>query len=60
MCDLMWADPQPSLGRSPSKRGVGLSFGPDVTDDFLATNDLSLIIRSHEVTRKRKVARVVA
>jgi len=31
MCDIMWSDPQPQAGRSPSKRGVGLSFGPDVT-----------------------------
>mmetsp|Transcript_64556 Transcript_64556/g.179121 ORF Transcript_64556/g.179121 Transcript_64556/m.179121 type:complete len:412 (-) Transcript_64556:286-1521(-) len=49
MCDLMWADPQPLPGRSPSKRGVGLSFGPDVTASFLEKNDLKLVIRSHEV-----------
>jgi serine/threonine-protein phosphatase 5 len=49
MCDLMWADPQPNKGRAPSKRGVGLSFGPDVTDNFLATNNLQLVVRSHEV-----------
>ena len=35
-------------GRAPSKRGVGLSFGPDVTQRFLATNNLELVIRSHE------------
>mmetsp|Transcript_24890 Transcript_24890/g.32425 ORF Transcript_24890/g.32425 Transcript_24890/m.32425 type:complete len:497 (-) Transcript_24890:92-1582(-) len=49
MCDLMWADPQAARGRAPSKRGVGLSFGPDVTDNFLDTNDLKLVVRSHEV-----------
>jgi len=49
MCDILWSDPQESNGRSPSKRGVGLSFGPDVTKDFLKTNDLDLIVRSHEV-----------
>jgi len=49
MCDLLWSDPQAQGGRSPSKRGVGLSFGPDVTRSFLATNDLDLVIRSHEV-----------
>jgi len=49
MCDLMWADPQATPGRAPSKRGIGLSFGPDVTDNFLQTNNLSLVVRSHEV-----------
>ncbi|KAJ8604320.1 hypothetical protein CTAYLR_002573 [Chrysophaeum taylorii] len=49
MCDLLWSDPQPAPGRAPSKRGVGLSFGPDVTKRFLDRNDLSLVIRSHEV-----------
>ena len=48
-CESLWADPQPFSGRSPSKRGVGLSFGPDVTENFLKTNGLSLVVRSHEV-----------
>lgn len=42
-------DPQPELGRSPSKRGVGFSFGPDITRAFLERNNLSLLVRSHEV-----------
>lgn len=49
MSDLLWADPQPTLGRSKSKRGVGYSFGPDISSNFLAANNLKLIIRSHEV-----------
>lgn len=49
MCDLLWSDPQIQNGRAPSKRGVGLSFGPDVTRKFLKHNHLDLIIRSHEV-----------
>lgn len=40
MSDLMWSDPQPFPGRGPSKRGIGLSFGPDVTKAFLAHNNL--------------------
>jgi len=28
MCDLMWSDPQYQNGRSQSKRGVGIQFGP--------------------------------
>ncbi|XP_063539055.1 serine/threonine-protein phosphatase 5 [Cydia strobilella] len=49
MCELLWSDPQPMLGRSPSKRGVGCQFGPDVTANFLQRNGLQYIIRSHEV-----------
>ncbi|KDO24605.1 hypothetical protein SPRG_10136 [Saprolegnia parasitica CBS 223.65] len=49
MSDLMWSDPQPFPGRGPSKRGIGLSFGPDVTKAFLAHNGLELLVRSHEV-----------
>mmetsp|Transcript_8156 Transcript_8156/g.25174 ORF Transcript_8156/g.25174 Transcript_8156/m.25174 type:complete len:519 (-) Transcript_8156:355-1911(-) len=49
MCDLLWSDPQVAPGRSPSKRGVGLSFGPDVTATFLTKNNLTKVIRSHEV-----------
>ncbi|KAJ3034697.1 Serine/threonine-protein phosphatase 5 [Rhizophlyctis rosea] len=52
MCELLWSDPQPEPGRSPSKRGVGIQFGPDVTENFLKRNDLDLIIRSHEVKQE--------
>ena len=49
MCELLWSDPQPMYGRSPSKRGVGCQFGPDVTRRFLENNGLEYVIRSHEV-----------
>jgi serine/threonine-protein phosphatase 5 len=49
MSDLLWSDPQPEKGRSPSKRGLGYSFGPDYTQSFLKNNSLQLVIRSHEV-----------
>lgn len=49
MTEMLWSDPQPGRGRSPSKRGVGVAFGQDVTENFLKTNDLKLVVRSHEM-----------
>jgi serine/threonine-protein phosphatase 5 len=52
MVEMLWSDPQPMRGRNPSKRGVGVNFGPDVTDNFLSTNGLKMIVRSHEMKEK--------
>ncbi|CAA9988989.1 serine/threonine protein phosphatase 5, putative [Plasmodium knowlesi strain H] len=49
MTDLLWSDPNEEKGFKPSKRGIGFSFGTDITESFLKRNNLSLIIRSHEV-----------
>ncbi|ORY51336.1 hypothetical protein BCR33DRAFT_712420 [Rhizoclosmatium globosum] len=49
MCEILWSDPQPFPGRGRSKRGVGVQFGPDVTEAFCKENGLDVIIRSHEV-----------
>jgi len=49
MCEMLWSDPQPAMGRAPSKRGVAIQFGPDITKAFLERNNLELVIRSHEV-----------
>ncbi|CAB0031866.1 unnamed protein product [Trichogramma brassicae] len=49
MCELLWSDPQPQDGRAPSKRGIGVQFGPDVTSKFLELNNLEYLVRSHEV-----------
>jgi serine/threonine-protein phosphatase 5 len=48
MCELLWSDPTIIPGRRPSNRGVGILFGPDVANNFLKKNNLSLLIRSHE------------
>jgi serine/threonine-protein phosphatase 5 len=47
--EMLWTDPQPNPGRGPSKRGVGLQFGPDITKAFCEANGLEAVIRSHEV-----------
>lgn len=49
MCDILWADPIKTNGRHPSKRGVGLCFGPDIAHKFLDENRLETLVRSHEV-----------
>eukprot|EP00246_Nothoceros_aenigmaticus_P000688 TRINITY_DN10928_c0_g2_i1.p1 TRINITY_DN10928_c0_g2~~TRINITY_DN10928_c0_g2_i1.p1 ORF type:complete len:483 (+),score=75.78 TRINITY_DN10928_c0_g2_i1:96-1544(+) len=49
MCELLWSDPHAGLGRAPNKRGIGVSFGSDVTEGFLRENNLDLVVRSHEV-----------
>jgi serine/threonine-protein phosphatase 5 len=40
MCEILWSDPCKMNGRHPSKRGVGLSFGPDIAKTFLENNKL--------------------
>ncbi|TDZ22462.1 Serine/threonine-protein phosphatase T [Colletotrichum orbiculare MAFF 240422] len=49
MMEMLWTDPQDEPGRGPSKRGVGMQFGPDVTKQFCENNGLEAVIRSHEV-----------
>ncbi|KAL3427060.1 serine threonine-protein phosphatase 5 [Phlyctema vagabunda] len=49
MMEMLWTDPQTEPGRGPSKRGVGMQFGPDVTKRFCEKNGLKAVIRSHEV-----------
>ena len=49
MCESLWRDPTDQDGRHPSKRGVGIQFGPDVAAKFLDDNDLKMLVRSHEV-----------
>jgi len=49
MCELLWSDPHQMNGRHPSKRGVGIGFGPDVAHKFLNDNGLNYLVRSHEM-----------
>ena len=50
--DLMWSDPHPDDvdGVHESARGDGcILFGMDMTLDFLESNSLQLLVRSHQV-----------
>ena len=49
MCECLWSDPCDMDGRHPSKRGVGVLFGPDVSQRFCEENKIDLVVRSHEV-----------
>jgi diadenosine tetraphosphatase ApaH/serine/threonine PP2A family protein phosphatase len=45
---MLWSDPWRQSGRGANSRGCALCFGADVVDEFLDTNRLQLIVRSHE------------
>lgn len=50
MCDLLWSDPDEAKpGFNPSPRSAGYIFGPDMTENFLATNNLRMISRAHQL-----------
>lgn len=49
MAEMLWSDPQDTNGWGPSKRGIGVAFGPDVTSRFLQLNNLDIVVRSHEM-----------
>jgi len=49
---MLWSDPRPIQGRQISTRGAGVEFGQDVTHEFLRTNHMALVIRSHECVRE--------
>lgn len=47
--DLLWSDPQEPDGYEMSERGAGVMWGPDITDHFIANNNLEMIIRAHQM-----------
>ncbi|CAB4477867.1 unnamed protein product [Rhizophagus irregularis] len=50
---LLWSDPKEKPGCDIGKRGgIGIGFGPDITENFLKRNNLDLLIRSHEVKKE--------
>merc|ERR1711879_545813 len=50
LCDLLWSDPAgEGSGFGPNDRGVSVSFGSDVVENFLRKEDLDLVVRAHQV-----------
>ena len=49
MCDLVWSDPEDQNGWNISPRGAGYVFGPDISEQFCARNDLTTISRAHQL-----------
>jgi Calcineurin-like phosphoesterase len=48
--EMLWSDPQDCLdGTSPSPRGAGKLFGPNVTNKQLELLGVNVLIRGHEV-----------
>eukprot|EP01059_Diplonema_ambulator_P006398 TRINITY_DN16118_c0_g1_i2.p1 TRINITY_DN16118_c0_g1~~TRINITY_DN16118_c0_g1_i2.p1 ORF type:complete len:632 (+),score=36.73 TRINITY_DN16118_c0_g1_i2:230-1897(+) len=44
----LWSDPSPDPGATPSPRGEGILWGPDITESFLNSNHLEKVVRSHQ------------
>lgn len=50
MADIMWSDPDEGIsGWGVSPRGAGYLFGADIVSQFCFTNNLSLIVRAHQL-----------
>lgn len=49
---LEWSDPRAPNGTTPSDRGAGSFFGPDITHAFCQRNGVALIVRSHECVQE--------
>ena len=53
LCDLLWSDPDEATeGYGANDRGVSVTFGQNVVEEFLKKNDLDLICRAHQVVEE--------
>jgi serine/threonine-protein phosphatase PP1 catalytic subunit len=46
--DILWSDPVEGSGEYHSNRGVGVEFGPDITNIVLERLSVKQIVRSHQ------------
>lgn len=50
LCDLLWSDPEKNIvGWGENDRGVSVTFGADIVDEFLDMINIDLICRAHQV-----------
>ncbi|KAK7403972.1 putative serine/threonine protein phosphatase [Neonectria magnoliae] len=53
MADLVWSDPDPDRDEfSLSPRGAGYTFGAQVVKKFLSVNNMSHILRAHQLCQE--------
>lgn len=53
MCDLLWSDPDDEVdGWGSSPRGAGFIFGKSVSQEFIHTNKLKMIVRAHQLVNE--------
>ena len=61
LAELLWSDPADTRPgerfstNAPRGLGYGYSFGPEATMEFLAANNLELLVRSHQVADGARV-----
>lgn len=49
LSEMLWSDPKEGIkGIKSSPRGIAYYYGNDITETFLRTNNLKLVVRSHE------------
>ncbi|MEM1569992.1 MAG: metallophosphoesterase family protein [Candidatus Bathyarchaeia archaeon] len=52
--DVLWSDPFEGYGEYPNRRGVGVEFGIDVTEEVCRRLGVKRIVRSHEPMKALK------
>ena len=49
MCELLWSDPDDITDWESNPRGAGVIFGSGLVDKFLKTNNITYIVRAHQL-----------
>ncbi|OHT17456.1 Ser/Thr protein phosphatase [Tritrichomonas foetus] len=53
LCELLWNDPSPDNGRiTESSRNAGVRFGGAITNEFCQKNNITLVVRAHQVMKE--------
>lgn len=51
-CDLMWSDPEEIDGWAVNPRGSGWIFGESIVSEFCHLNEISIVVRSHQLAEE--------